>query len=67
MSIRIREGKKSTIQIWSTFTNFSVFMSKPKKEKAKKLDYFDQQFFFLRVKRFDLNLSLTSHLYQETY
>lgn len=46
MSIRIREGKKSTIQIWSTFTNFSVFMSKPKKEKAKKLDYFDQQFFF---------------------
>ena len=41
-------------------------MAKPKKEKAKKLDYFDQQF-FLRVKHFDLNLSLTSHLYQETH
>lgn len=49
------------------FTTFSVFMAKPKKEKAKKLDYFDQQLFFLRVKHFDLNLSLTSCLHRETY
>ena len=38
--------EKYTIQIWSMFTNFSVFTAKPKKDKAKKLDYFDQQLFF---------------------